>query len=89
MGYQIPVFRELMEEYDAEIFVVHWDREKLTPYCPPDIPGLTFFNRSEYFRYKDILKLALSINPDLVYISGWQDKAYLKVVKCLKLKAIQ
>ena len=88
MGYQIPVFKELIERYGAEIFVVHWDQKKLTPYSPQHIPGLTLFNRSEFSTYKEILDLALSINPVLVYISGWQDKAYLKVVEHLRLQSI-
>ncbi len=88
MGYQIPVFKELIRSYGAELFIVHWDKKKLTPYSPPSIPGLTLFNRFQFSSYKEILDLALSINPDLVYISGWQDKAYLKVVKQLKLKLV-
>lgn len=88
MGYQIPVIKDLIESYGAELFIVHWDKKKLTPYSPPSIPGLTLFNRFQFSSYKEILDLALSINPDLVYISGWQDKAYLKVVKNLRSKSI-
>lgn len=88
MGYQIPVFKELIEGYGAEIFVVHWDQKKLTPYSPQQIPGLTLLNRSEFSNYEEILDLALLINPVLVYISGWQDKAYLKVVEHLRLQSI-
>jgi len=88
MGYQIPVFKDLIESYGAEIFIVHWDKKKLTPYSPPSIPGLTLFDRFQFSSYKEILDLALSINPDLVYISGWQDKAYLKVVERLRLQSI-
>lgn len=88
MGYQIPVFKDLIESYGAELFIVHWDKKKLTPYSPPSIPGLTLFNRFQFSSYKEILDLALSINPDLVYISGWQDRAYLKVVEHLRSKSI-
>jgi glycosyltransferase involved in cell wall biosynthesis len=88
MGYQIPVFEELINVYGADLFVIHWDRQKLTPYIPPDIDHLHFYSRSTFGNHKSILEFCLSIQPDLVYISGWQDPAYLKVARVLKSKSI-
>lgn len=85
VGYQIPIFREYVSEYDAEVHVVHWDKNKLKPYEPQAIKGVTYYKRSE-FNKDTILSLTLQISPDLIYISGWMDNGYLYVTKKLKKK---
>lgn len=87
MGYQIPVLKEYVNEYDAEVHVVHWDHKKLTPYAPPTIAGINYYNRSDY-NYKKLKNLVLEINPDIVYVSGWMDKDYLSICKLLKRSGI-
>ena len=87
MGYQIPILKEYVEQYNAEVHVVHWDNKKLTPYKPPILDNVIYYNRSEY--NKDQLKeLAKSIEPEIVYISGWQDRGYLAVSYNLRKKGI-
>jgi len=80
MGYQIPIFEELIENYKVELHIVHWDKKKLTPYIPPKLRNVKYYNRSEYNR-KELLQLADKIQPNLMYISGWMDKDYLYVAK--------
>ncbi len=87
MGYQIPIFKEYVVSYEAEVHVVHWDKKKLTPYTPSDMDGVTYYNRSEY-NYENILNLTEKINPSLVYVSGWMDKDYIKVCKKLKRRGV-
>ncbi|RTY86016.1 glycosyltransferase family 4 protein [Flavobacterium sp. RSP15] len=87
MGYQIHVFNEYVENYNADVHVIHWDHKKLTPYVPPVIKGVSYYNRSET-DYKAILELCNKIHPDIIYISGWMDKDYLKVTMQMKLKGI-
>lgn len=76
MGYQISVFRILTKMYGASVHVVQWTSKKLTPYQPPEIEGVHYYDRSKHTAW-DILKLAQNVRPELVYISGWQDKGYL------------
>ncbi len=87
MGYQIPILREYTQRYGAEVHVVHWDHKKLTPYKPPVIDRLRYYNRSECNR-KDLHAIAEDISPDLVFISGWQDRDYLSVARSLRKKRI-
>lgn len=87
MGYQIPILKEYVEKHNAIVHVVHWDQKKLTPYKPPKLENVTYYNRSEYTR-EQLKELAINVKPDIVYISGWQDKDYLTVVKILRKKHI-
>ena len=87
MGYQIPILKEFVEKRHAQVHVVHWDQKKLTPYKPPNLENVTYYNRSEYTQ-RQLKILATRINPDIIYISGWQDKDYLSVVKVFRKKGI-
>ncbi len=88
MGYNIPVLKELTNTYNAQIHVVHWDKGKLTPYVPPSINGVVYYNRSEFKNNKDFIKLANQIKPNIVYVPNWCDKGYLKVCNYLKNKNV-
>jgi len=86
MGYTLATIRELKERYDADLHVVHWDKKKLTPFALKGNDA-TFYARSALS--VDALKeLALKINPDLVVVSGWMDKGYLRVARLLRKRRI-
>lgn len=87
VGYQIEIFRKLVEEYKCEVIVFHWDENKIKPYSVPQIPGVIFHSRSNYSS-KQILKICKQLQPSLVYISGWMDKAYLLSAWYLRSKKI-
>ena len=80
VGYQIPILLEYVKSYNAQVHVVSWDKNKLKPYEPPIHDGITYYKRSE-FDIKKLNELADSINPDIIYVSGWMDKGYLNVTK--------
>lgn len=88
MGYQIPVFEELVVNYEAELHVVHWDHKKLTPYVPKKIDKVHYYNRSE-LDYSKMMKLSKEIQPNLIFVSGWMDSEYLKICKKLKKSGIR
>lgn len=79
MGYQIPILKEYVTKYNAEVHVIHWDHKKLTPYRPPLFDNVYYYNRSE-FTVNQLKKFVLNTKPDIVYISGWMDKGYLAAV---------
>lgn len=83
VGYLIPLFRVLAEEYNATVKVVHWDHRKLKPYTPPVIDHVEFVPRSRYSR-SDLLQIAREYNPVLTYVSGWMDPDYLAVCKFIR-----
>jgi glycosyltransferase involved in cell wall biosynthesis len=87
VGYQIPIFETYVNTYNAQVHVVSWDKNKLKPYMPPQLEGVTYYKRSEYSKY-DILNLANKIVPDIIYVSGWMDKAYLYVTRRMKKRGI-
>lgn len=83
MGYNLPIFDRLVSHYSASVDVFHWNENKLTPFIPEVAAGVTFHQRSS-FTVKEMIAFAIQLNPDVVYISGWQDKGYLSVVRKLK-----
>jgi glycosyltransferase involved in cell wall biosynthesis len=87
MGYQIPIFKEYVIKYNAEVHVLHWDHKKLTPYKPPVYNNIYYYNRSS-FTLKKLKEFVLNLNPDIVYISGWMDKGYLAAVRPLRKNGI-
>ena len=87
MGYQIPVLKEYTLEYNAEVHVVHWDNKKKTPYIPPSIENVKYYDRSS-LNYDGLSRLAEEINPSITFISGWMDKEYLRIGRRLKNKGI-
>jgi len=87
MGYQIPVFKELVKKSGAKLHVVHWDLKKLTPYNPPNLENVSYYKRSHFSKRK-LVELGNRVMPDLVYISGWMDKGYLQLARHLMKKGI-
>lgn len=83
MGYQIPILKEYVNNYNAEVHVIHWDLKKLTPYKPPEYDNVYYYNRSS-FSVKQLKDFVFKSKPDIVYISGWMDKGYLVAVRPLR-----
>ncbi len=82
MGYTMATI-EYLASCNHEIHVIHWDHKKLTPYKIPTTKGVFFYNRSE-FTDLQIKDLVSRIKPQVVVVSGWMDKGYLKAVKDLR-----
>ncbi len=87
MGYNLPIFDRLVSHFSASVDVFHWNENKLTPFVPEVLEGVTFHQRSSYSA-EEMISFATKLNPDVVYISGWQDKGYLRVARELKLLGI-
>jgi glycosyltransferase involved in cell wall biosynthesis len=85
MGYQIPVLKEYVSKYNAEVHVVHWDKKNLTPYKPIQLKGVSYYLRSK-FSYNELNKFTTKLNPDITFISGWMDLMYLRAVHSIRKK---
>ena len=88
MGYNIPIFEQLVQHHGATVAVVHWDHNKKTPYVPNvNTPNIRFHPRST-FTPQSLCEFVIELQPDLVYTSGWQDKGYRPALRQLKLAAV-
>lgn len=87
MNYQIAVLKKIVQIYECEIHAICWDKNKLTPFFPKNYKHIHFYKRSEFSK-KEIYSFAKSLNPKLIYISGWQDKDYLYTARKFRKKNI-
>ena len=87
MGYNLPIFEHLMKHYGATVDVVHWNKNKLTPFVPNPASGVRYHERSA-FTAQTLMEFSQGLAPDLVYISGWMDKGYLPVAQKLKSSGV-
>jgi glycosyltransferase involved in cell wall biosynthesis len=90
LGYNMPIFERLVSHYGATVDVIHWSRKKLTPFVPSEHTNstqITFYDRSS-FTSQQMVELALSLKPDLVYVTGWMDRGYFPVLKKLKAQGV-
>jgi glycosyltransferase involved in cell wall biosynthesis len=85
MGYLVPIFKKLIENYNAEITLIHWDKKKLTPFHLEKIKGLASYGISS-LKNHELDKLVSNIDPQLIVISGWQEKRYLPIASKMKKK---
>ncbi|MCD6298836.1 MAG: glycosyltransferase [Deltaproteobacteria bacterium] len=85
--YNIPIFRSLTQTYGASVHVVHWDHKKLKPFVPPPVDNVFYYKRSQYSA-EQIYELAQSIDPVIIYVSGWMDKGYLPTAQHFKARGI-
>jgi glycosyltransferase involved in cell wall biosynthesis len=86
LGYNLPIFERLVNEYGATVEVIHWSQNKLTPFIPSehtDSSKITFHDRSA-LSSSDMVDFAVKLAPDLVYVTGWMDKGYFPVLRKLK-----
>ncbi|QZE13425.1 glycosyltransferase [Halosquirtibacter laminarini] len=81
-NYQYSTFIELVKN-SYRIDVVFWDTCKETPYEMPDILDVNFFPKSR-ITISEIICMANDNHYDIVYMSGWIDKDYIKICKYLK-----
>lgn len=83
MSYTVAGIKALVSNYDVEVSIISWDRDKLTPYVPPNLEGVTYYNRSS-FSAQSLIDFSSSFAADIIYVSGWMDRGYLKAVKICK-----
>ena len=85
--YLRPVFEALVKKHKIELHVVHWDHLQLTPYQPVLMDGVTYYRRSEYDLIK-LRKLTEEVEPSLIFVVGWVDFDYLKIVRKARLAGV-
>ena len=63
------------------IHAVVYPVNKEAPFILKNSKSIIFHNRNDFFSHDKLIELVLSANPDLIVVSGWIDKDYLKVAK--------
>ncbi len=76
---------DALSKKNTEIHIVKWATNKEAPFKFRHIKNTTIYERNELSDSK-LLKTAINISPDIIIISGWTDKAYLKTAKYFKGK---
>ena len=65
--------------------VVRFPVNKEAPFSFRNIGNLTMYIRSDY-NDAQLIELSEKINPDIIFVSGWIDKTYLKIAKIFHTK---
>jgi len=81
--YFVACIRHLEKNYDVEIHLVRWRVNSEAPFSFTIDESAKIYHRDDYNR-QQLMKLAKSINPHLIYCSGWMDRDYLAVCKAFK-----
>ncbi|MFT6964404.1 MAG: glycosyltransferase involved in cell wall biosynthesis [Flammeovirgaceae bacterium] len=83
--YFITCLQALVENYDIEVHLVKWEKNAEAPFEFEIDSRIKLYERSDY-NNEELLNLAKSINPALIFSVGWMDKGYVKVCKSYKSK---
>jgi glycosyltransferase involved in cell wall biosynthesis len=82
-GYTIATINSLIDN-GAMVHLVCWDDKNNTPFEALSNDSLRIYKRSE-LSFLELISLEKKINPDITYISGWQDLGYLIVALSQRL----
>lgn len=82
-GYTLACVKAL-EKYADEILIVRYPVNNEAPFSFDFSDSTVVLDRSK-LSFEDLNTRCQTFNPDVVYVSGWIDKEYLKVCKDLKL----
>lgn len=82
-GYFLACIRAFAEQTGAEVHIFHWPVHKDAPFQFDSIPGIRFYERMNYDE-TSLAEAVKGIQPDLIYLTGWMDKAYLPIGKHFK-----
>lgn len=76
----IAVIKQLTARYSAHVDVFYWEKGGHTPYQPPAVEGVTFIP-SRRLSARQIKDQSVALNPDVIYISAWEDRRYLMAAR--------
>ncbi len=83
--YFLACVEKLAEQPSVEIYVVRWPVNKEAPFEFKLSPAIKMYNRMDYTTAQ-LAQLIVSIQPNIIYCSGWMDKGYLSICKQYRSK---
>lgn len=81
--YFLSCIKALSLNANVQVSVIHWPVNPEAPFDFEYPEGVGFFNRNDYSG-EQLKQLVRSIQPDLIYCSGWLDKDYLNISRCYR-----
>ncbi len=78
---------EALVRKNMEVHIVRYPVNEEAPFKFRALNGVTFYERRTYTD-EQLLELAGHIQPDIIIVSGWIDKGYLKTAKYFKKRSI-
>lgn len=85
MPYNVVVIKELVKR-GCRVHVVLQDTNKKTPYLPPLLEGVTYYNRSTFWDPDHLFRLVKKLAPDLIWTAGWIDPLYNEMAGMVRKK---
>ena len=82
MSYTLSTL-ESIQSQNVDLYVVHWDKKKISSYVINSKKKLKFYNYSK-FTTRELISFSIDLDPDLVVISGWNDIKYVMVACFLR-----
>jgi glycosyltransferase involved in cell wall biosynthesis len=87
-AYYLTCFKALQETGKVELLLVHWPVNMAAPYTFNGIPGVTkVYNKSAYSP-EEVRKYVVEFQPEIVYMSGWNDSLYNQIARKLKSRSL-
>jgi glycosyltransferase involved in cell wall biosynthesis len=84
--YFLACIEKLSQQATVEIHIVRWPVNKEAPFHFTLSDTIKIYDRSDYTDICQLQNVVTSIDPSIIYCSGWVDKGYLKVCKQFKKK---
>lgn len=85
--YVLACLRELAASHGVEVHLVRWPVNAEAPFAAMQGEGI----RDEVRDRSDddgLLRRCMELAPDIVFVSGWVDKGYLRVARALRAKGV-
>ena len=79
--YFLACIEKLATHPNIEIVVIRWPLNKEAPFDFTCSSSISFHSRTDFTSDDKLIEFVDSLNPSIIYCSGWIDKGYLKVCK--------
>ena len=88
-GYSAACQRELKKQTGAELLVIHWTSSSEAPFRSEIYDHIDYRYERDNLSARQITEILSEFNPDVILISGWMDKDYLKAARSLKKRGVK
>lgn len=82
--YFLACIEKLATHPNIEIVVIRWPLNKEAPFDFTFSSSISFHSRTDFTSDDKLIEFVDTLNPSIIYCSGWIDKGYLKVCKKYK-----
>ncbi len=78
--YFLNCVKLLVSRYEVDAHIFMWPINQVAPFDLKDHQRIRIENKAAY-TYQELLAASKNIDPDIIYVSGWLDKDYLKIAR--------